>query len=265
VAAVPGRKLATEEMHLRTCILPALLLAIVGRAGADTITIYGDRADTEVYHTGIFGYDPGGNAGESGVNGGFDYSMVYVFQLPSLSPGQIISAADFSFYDEASGSSYNTDLYGLTWRASSTVLASDWYSGPNDPNNTLIEHNIVPPSFTFSGRITTSSTGDTGLASFLNAQYAAGAVGGDFVFLRLSTNTANVPNANVNFYYTADWAYTLANAQGNLSFWQSRYSPLLDVTTVTASTPEPAGGMAVISGLAGFWITRRKLMGPRKP
>jgi hypothetical protein len=71
-------------------------------------------------------------------------------------------------------------------------------------DNTLIEPNFAPPSFNFSGRISTSSAGDTQLPSFLNAPYQTGAVGGDLCFLRLSTNTANAQDNNVNFYYTEE-------------------------------------------------------------
>jgi hypothetical protein len=245
-------------MRMRILILPALLLALVGLGRATTITIFGDRADTAVYHSGIFSYGPGSNGGMSGTDGGFDYSMVYVFQLPSLSPGQTIGTADFSFDDQASGSAYNTDLYGLAWRASSTVLASDWYSGPGDSSNTLIEANFVPPSFSFSGRIGTSPAGDSQLASFLNAQYQAGAAGGDFVFLRLSTDTENAQDNNVNFYYAEDWAYTVANSLGNLPYFQAQLGPVLDVTVAQSPVPEPASGLAVVCVLAGLWLARRR-------
>ena len=77
------------------------LLTLSEGASAALMTIYGDRADTQVYSAGIFSGDPSQNGGQSGFNGGFDYSMVFVFQLPVLTPGQSITAADFNVFIEA--------------------------------------------------------------------------------------------------------------------------------------------------------------------
>ena len=234
------------------------LIACGSFAHAASIAIYGDVADSEVNRTGIFSYDPGSNGGMAGVNGGYDYSDVFVFQLPVLLPGQLITAADFSFYDNASSSKYNVDLYGLAYRNASTVLPSDWYSGPSDPNNTLIQAGIVPPSYSFSGRITTSSAADALLATFLNAQYAAGAVGGNYVFLRLSNSVTNGDNLNVDFTYHSDVAYYLAGVYGSstLSYWQNLYSPRLDVTLSdvnVSAVPEPSS-MALLAGGLGVCV-----------
>jgi hypothetical protein len=146
-------------------------------APAAQMTIYGDQADTEVYSAGIFPGDPGQNGGVSGFNGGFDYSMVFMFQLPVLTATQSITGADLSVYVTAAGSAFHTDLYGLAYRAQPTVLPSDWYTGTGDTSNTLIQAGFVPPSFTFSGRAGTSDAGASALLSFINAQYANGAVG----------------------------------------------------------------------------------------
>ncbi len=228
-----------------------LISCLVAIVPAGATTIWGDRADTEVYSGGIFSYDPGANGGQVGVNGGFDYSNVYVFQLPTLAAGQQIASAAFTFYDSASGSTYNTDLYGLGYRASSTVLPNDWYSGPNDTQNTLLQAAIIPPSFTFSGLITTTNAGDAALLSYLNAQYAAGAVGGDFVFLRLSSSATNGDNTRVNFVDNADLAYYLDSVYpGTLSYWQNIYSPRLDITLASVATPEPATVAEVLVGLS---------------
>ncbi len=151
-----------------------LISCLLAAAPIGATTIWGNTADSEVFSSGIFSYDPGSNGGQIGVNGGFDYSDVYVFQLPTLAAGQQIATADFTFYDSASGSIYNTDLYGLGFRASPTVLAPDWYSGPDDTHNMFLEGGIIPPSFTFSGLITTSSAADAALVTYLNSQYSRG-------------------------------------------------------------------------------------------
>jgi hypothetical protein len=223
-------------------------------APAGATIIWGNTADSEVYSGGVFSYDLGSNGGQIGVNGGFDYSDVYVFQLPTLAAGQQIASADFTFYDAASGSIYNTDLYGLGFRTSPTVLATDWYSGPNDTHNTRLESGIISPSFTFSGLLTTSSTADVALVTYLNSQYSAGAVGGDFVFLRLSSNVSGGTNLYVNSVDNADLAYTLNNAYpGTLSYWQGLYSPRMDVTFTAASSPTPEPG-TVAEALIGLGL-----------
>ncbi len=232
-------------------------------AHAANITLYGNTADSEVHYGGIWSYDPGQNGGMVGVNGGYDYSDVFVFQLPVLAPGQTITGSDFSFYDTASGSKYNVDLYGLGYRASPTVLASDWYSGPNDSQNALIQAGIIAPSYSFAGRITTSSGADLLLTNYLNSQYAAGG-GGNYVFLRLSNSVSGGDNLNVDFIYHADVAYYLDNAYpGTLSYWQGLYSPRLDLTLGDAptSTPEPST-MAALAGGLGLCAALRKRYRP---
>lgn len=243
---------------IRLLLLSAPLLT--GHATASVLTIYGDTADTKVHKNGIFTGDPGQNGGQSGFNGGFDYSMVFVLQLPVLSVNQTITSADFSFYNTASGSTFDTDLYGLSYRALPTVLASDWYTGTGDPNNTLIQAGIVPPSFSNQGRFSTSASGDAALLSFILAQYASGALGGEYVFLRLSTNAAQAVNLNVNFYYAADVAFFLAGVYGQstLARWQNDFSPRLLLTIEETQTPEPCTLAAVALSLAALMVFRQR-------
>ncbi|MBS1827872.1 MAG: hypothetical protein JST93_21365 [Acidobacteria bacterium] len=240
-------------------ILASLCLALSEGVSAGVMTIYGDRADTQVFSAGIFNGDPGQNVGQSGFNGGFDYSMVFVFQLPVLGPGQSITAADFNVYVISAGSNFNTDLYGLSYRIQPTVLASDWYTGTGDANNTLLQAGFIPPSFSFSGRTETSDTGDAALLNFINAQYAAGAVGGEYIFLRLSTNASRFSNLNVNFYYASDVAYFLAAASTpDLGFWQDRHAPRLRLTVADTATPEPSTAAFAVVGLTAAALLARR-------
>ncbi len=244
-------------MHQRTCAFLFSLAILSGQATAATMTIFGDRADTQVYSAGIFNGDPGQNGGQSGFNGGFDYSMVFVIQLPVLAPNQTITGADFSFYMTAGGSNFHTDLYGLAYRLQPTVLASDWYTGTGDTNNTLIEAGIVPPSFSDQGRKETSAAGDNALLNFILAQYASGAVGGEYIFLRLSTNATSFVNLNVNFYYGSDVAFFLeASTTTPLAFWQDRYSPRLTLTLEETATPEPSTAMGLMLGVGALAVRR---------
>ena len=129
---------------------------------------------------------------------------MYVFQLPTLQQGQTITAANLKFYYE--GTSYytpagNVDLHGLDYRTSSSVQSGDFYQGSftGDPDSTGTQDDIVTPS-TSTGTINTDGSGDTALKNYLNAQYIAGAEGGDYVFLRLNSDT-NETN-NPQRYYT---------------------------------------------------------------
>jgi hypothetical protein len=243
-------------------LFAAALIGLGGLCGdalAATMTVFGDRADTQVHRVGIFNGDPGQNGGQSGVNGGFNYSMVFVFQLPTLAPGQTITGADFGFFIDSMSSAFFTDLYGLSYRLQSTVLASDWYSGTGDPNNSLLQAGIVAPSFISNERINTNASGDTALLNYILAQYAAGAVGGDFIFLRLSHSTNSSLNTNTNFYSSADRAFFLAAQVGDLPRWQQQYSPRLDLTLEEAAVPEPSLGMGVLVGLSAMVFFGRKV------
>jgi hypothetical protein len=261
----------TSALHRRRYHSLALgLLAFTGIASAGSLTVWGDTGDAEVHYdpvvshtTGVWWYDPTSTQGMVGVNGGYDYSDVFVFQLPVLPAGQGILSAAFSYYELVSGSKYNTDLYGLGFRSSSTVLASDWYSGPNDTHNTLIQSGIVPASQSYNGRVTTSAAGDVNLLAYLNAQYVAGAVAGNYVFLRLSSSAANGDNLNVNFTYQADLApYLDTIYPGSLSYWQGLYSPRLDLTFADVqptTTPEPSTAAGLGCGLLVWVVLRRRM------
>ncbi|MBI4907738.1 MAG: PEP-CTERM sorting domain-containing protein [Acidobacteria bacterium] len=234
---------------------------------ASTVTIYGDRADTQVHKFGIHGGDPGQNQGQNGLNGGFDYSMIFVFQLPVVGLNQIITNAEFSPYVLSSGLINPTDLYGIAYRALPTVLASDWFTGTGDPNNTLIQSSFLTQNTVTADRAVTSPSGNAALTSFLNAQYAAGADDGDSVFLRLSTNATTLVNGSVNFYYTADVAPFLAAATGlSLDFFQEQFSPILNVTIEDrpqdTSVPEPASVAGVGLGLGLLILLRSRRQRP---
>ncbi len=150
-------------------------------------------------------------------------------------------------------------LYGLSYRIQPTVLASDWYTGTGDPHNTLIEAGFIPPSLSFFGRTGTSDAGDSALLNFIKAQYANGAVGGEYIFLRLSTNASRFVNLNVNFYYASDVAYFLAAASTpDLGFWQDRHAPRLRLTVADTATPEPSTAAFAVVGLTAAALLARR-------
>jgi hypothetical protein len=58
----------------------------------------------------------------------------------------------------------------------------------------------------------------------------------------------------VNFVDNADLAYTLNNSYpGSLSYWQGLYSPRMDVTLTTASSPTPEPG-TIAEALIGLGL-----------
>ncbi|MBL8215069.1 MAG: PEP-CTERM sorting domain-containing protein [Bryobacterales bacterium] len=240
-----------------------LLLVAAMKLSALPISIYGDTADTMVSGVGLFPGFLNQNQVQNGQNGGgsvaFNYTAVFVFQLPTLGPNEAITSAEFSPYVLSAGSIYPTDLYGLSYRLSSNVLGSDWYSGPGDPVNTLIQSSFISVGIPM-GRAVTSAAGNTALLNFLKAQYAAGAQGGEFIFLRLSTNGTNLINASVNFYYAADVAPFLVNAVPGttLARWQEQYSPVLNLNIEETAAPEPATFFSIGLGLLAAGSLRRR-------
>ncbi len=183
----------------------AVFTPLAGHAAA----IYGEISDTEVRSDGVVSA-ANGNSMLSGGSGSpiMDRAAVYVIQLPSLGAvANPFTTATLRFnLASKTGTPPNLDLYGLGRRASSAVLAGDYYGGTGtaDPSDaTLLQDNILI-STTATGVISTSATGSTALKNYLNAQYASGAGAGQYVFLRVSSDS---PSTTVK-------SYTLTSADG---------------------------------------------------
>ena len=162
---------------------------------ASAAAIIGGTSDTDVRSDGVL--SPATNSTlVSGAFGSplFDRSSVVVFQLPDLGAvANPFTSASLRFnLASKTGTPPNLDLYGLGRRASSAVLAGDYYgqSSTVDPTDaTLLQNNILI-STTANGPVYTSSGGATALRTYLNSQYAGGAGAGQYVFLRLSPTFA---------------------------------------------------------------------------
>ncbi|WP_225035980.1 choice-of-anchor Q domain-containing protein [Winogradskyella sp. SM1960] len=130
--------------------------------------------------------------GQTTARLGHSNAQAYIipFQLPVLQPGESITTADLavqviSYSNQPSNT--NIDLYGLPFRTTSTVdLNTDYFVGALDTSATLIQDNIFEDNVT--GLVNLDSNTQQNLVSYLNAQYSAGAVGGDFVFIRFSAD-----------------------------------------------------------------------------
>lgn len=167
---------------------------------------------------------------------------VYVFQLPDLgATANPFAAADmqFSIAGTNAGTTVNVDLYGLARRdATAGVQTVDYFLGDLDTTDaTLIQDNIVTPDMA-NVAVNTSAAGDLALASFLNAQYAAGAGAGQYVYLRV----------NVDGPMSASTGYNGFTADDDVV--ENR--PFITYSAV----PEPAS-LGLI-GLAGLALVRRR-------
>ncbi|NJL70294.1 MAG: PEP-CTERM sorting domain-containing protein [Candidatus Competibacteraceae bacterium] len=155
-------------------------------------------------------------------------SAVLVFQLPTLGVGETFASAQLNFSAfKNSTPAFDADLYGLDRRASATVLGTDFFAGANDTRTfaTLLQSSILTPSLgTSMTFLSTNTTGNTNLTTFLNTQYAGGAGAGQYVFLRFNIDTAIHENT-INRYEVA----TADNATASLR-------PSIDYISI----PEPS-------------------------
>lgn len=192
-------------------------------------------------------------AGLAGTTGSTTaQSVILVFELPTLTAFQQINTTTgsenkltFRFDGYRSGSSSNLgslDLYGLAFRSSSTVLASDYFNGALDSaaGVSLIQNDIVAASNASSGTKQTDAAADTALGTFLAAQYSNGAVGGDFVFFRLNFDGPTTPNEANGF--------TISSANNGTS----GNRPTLTVDVI----PEPS--TALLGALGVLALLRRR-------
>ena len=175
-------------------------------ASAEPNDIDGETSDTAVESEGYVRWSGSTSDCVGGKEtDGHDQCIVYVFKLPALQQGETVTEANIKFYYEST--SYytpqgNVDVHGLDYRGSNSVVSGDFYQGSftGDENSTGIQDDIVTPS-TSTGTINSSSSGDTALKNYLNAQYTGGAEGGDYVFLRLNSdiNETNSPQRYYKF------------------------------------------------------------------
>lgn len=179
----------------RILLMPVITLVAFNPLTGHTAEIYGNASDTDIREDGVLSATTG-NSLQPGGSGSpaLDRSAVYVFQLPNL--GMVANPftnAKFQFNVlSKTGTPPTVDLYGLGRRASPEVLASDYYGETTtaDPTDATFLQNNILTSATAAGPAATNAAGGTALNTYLNTQYASGAGAGQYVFLRLSTETA---------------------------------------------------------------------------
>lgn len=177
-------------------------------SGDQQIEIVAEKADVELRnHNQIPDWNGQKTIRVGGVGAGFDGVMVIPFALPPLPAGFTIKSASFSTNLEKIENSPigNINIHGLIPRKSPEVLQSDFYQGDimGDQLSRPIQQDFLGRNKV--GTITTSEDGSNILTNYLNALYESGAVGGDYVFIRLSPSSSDVKD------YTR-WVFSSANA-----------------------------------------------------
>lgn len=142
------------------------------------------------------------------------------FMLPAIPEGGVVSSASLKIY-VMNGTSHwiggKMDLYGLPYRTTNEITLADYYAGDfmtTERNNTGIQEDLYHKNVAVGTADTdrfeeTTSAGNIALAAYINAQISAGAVEGDFIYLRMSPNgalaAAGEPMAEGGFAPTAFW------------------------------------------------------------
>ncbi|MEM1022197.1 MAG: Ig-like domain-containing protein [Myxococcota bacterium] len=143
--------------------------------------IFFNGGNTEVQDT-MAGGAPVGNAAAGSV-------YVAPFQLPEIPMGGFTEANFTTFINGVGGDAMpaiNIDLYGLPFRSDPTVTPDQYFTGALDPNATLLGDDFLVPTVAPGAPAETDDPTDQAIVDYLNAQVTAGAVAGDFVFLRFS-------------------------------------------------------------------------------
>jgi hypothetical protein len=143
---------------------------------------------------------------------GFTTSAIIPFKLPVRPAGKLVVSANLKVHVNYGREwiSSNVDLYGLKYNAASTIYAVNHYDGayPDTTTDvTAIEDDYFAKNVDGGNLDTarfeeTSVSGDASLAAYINAQYDAGAVAGDYIFLRL--NVDNPATTAAHYFGVSD-------------------------------------------------------------
>ena len=148
--------------------------------------------------------------GKSAVDGSAHLTACIIpFQLPERPEGELVTEASLKVYVSYGRQwlNSNVDLYGLPYQKSidnggtgRQIFATDFYAGPfvtDHGTDVAIEDDYFTKNVKL-GELDsarweeTSITGNAALVKYINDQYDAGAVAGDWVFLRLSIDNVDM-------------------------------------------------------------------------
>jgi chitodextrinase len=180
-------------------------------SNASTLRIVAETRDREIWDTGGQKFIGQRNLRVGGSGTGVDANAVFPFQLPVLEAGERIVGASFSVNLESisRAPSGTIDLYGLPYRTSSMVESpEDYYEGPygSDALASALDDNFATLTSPTSSVLKTDSVGDVNLMEYINAQYLAGAQGGEFIFLRLNPSVVDERDHSY-------WVFSSANSE----------------------------------------------------
>ncbi len=185
----------------------------------------------------------------------------FVFQLPTLATGQVVTSATFSIgtTSNSGGINYGLDLYALAPRTTPYPQAGDFYVGAADTQNTLIQANFVPASSSTSATYTTSTAGSTTLGAYIAGLYGTNpSVAGQYLFLRVNPDTTE--GATTSLFTTQTFAIAQDAGSGITA-----PLPALTLTTVGGvPTPEPASLGIMGLGIAGLFLMAKRRAGPAR-
>ena len=159
------------------------------------------------------GTEVGMKAGSSDANGNANLSSVVIpFRLPEIPAGKKLVSASLKVYVNFGREWTNTnlDLYGLPFRTLPAISTDDYYSGSFGLGNgtdtgiadDFISKNVALGLVDSPRWEETSGAVNTNLGNYIDAQYSAGAVAGDWVFIRFSVD--NVSMTTSQFFGISD-------------------------------------------------------------
>jgi Secretion system C-terminal sorting domain len=166
-------------------------------------------------------------------------SAIIPFKLPARPEGKLVVNANLKVHVNYGREwiSSNVDLYGLPYNAVSTIYPADHFdaaypdaaTGVTAIEDDYFSKNVAPGSLDTARFEETNAGGDTALVDYLNAQYDAGAVAGDYVFLRLNVDDPATTGAH---YFGVDDGSTANAPTLTIEVEDAEVSPTTDYDLV---------------------------------
>ncbi|MEO9475948.1 MAG: hypothetical protein ABJG41_10450 [Cyclobacteriaceae bacterium] len=180
--------------------------------------------------------------GSSDVNGAANLtSAIIPFELPDIPEGNVITDVELTLHVSfgRQWANCNVDLYGLGYQSTSTISSADHFAGDfGDGTGNGSDTGIQDDFFTKNVALgeldnardeTTDATGNANLLAYINAQYGAGAMAGDFVFLRLSVDNTSMTGSQ---YFNVDDGAGASPAVLSITYQSSGANQLPVLATV---------------------------------
>lgn len=151
----------------------------------------------------------------------FTTNAIIPFQLPVRPTGKLVTSANLKVNVAYMRDwiSSDIDLYGLPFSTSNVISPNDFYDGTYTAYSgtaTKIQDAYFvrdvptgPGAITIDREVNSDIGGGAAIVAYINAQYDAGAVAGDYVFLRLSVD-ATSGSTGAHYYGISDESTTEA-------------------------------------------------------